>query len=94
MFLEELKKFKETQLRLWIINVAIEVDDHFEDATDKEKEAICEFVYDWVMDADVTVYDICEWIKAAIGDGKLTIQDFIGEDVDYSDIRSIVYWYM
>ncbi len=94
MFLEELRKFQETQLRLWVINVAVEVDEQFNNATDKEKEAICEFIYDWVMDADVTVYDICEWIKAAIANGELTIQDFVGEDANYYEIRSIVYRYM
>lgn len=94
MFLEELRKFNETGLMFWVINVASEVDDLFDDATDEEKEAICEFVYDWVMDADVTVESICKWIKAAIANGELAIQDFMGEDVDYYEIHSIIYRYM
>lgn len=85
-YLDNLKKFDETGLKIWELLCADEVRSSFTitektnvkvgELSAKDAETIIGFVYDWVMNTEATAAELCEIIKSALEEGELTISDF------------------
>ena len=63
-FMNDLRKAEANGISPWKLMVAAEVKNQFEDSdqgfTDEDLEAICEYVYDWVMDTEATPAEVVE----------------------------------
>ena len=96
-FQQDLEKVEATGLAIWRVLVAKEVmilAQNYE-FDYKEKEILCDFVYDWVMHSDALPSEVCNWIDCAFNDNTLTIQDFTDPDGKNEDeICEILYRYM
>lgn len=85
-YLDNLKKFDETGLKIWELLCADEVRSSFTitektnvkvgELSAKDAETIIGFVYDWVMNTEATAEEVCGVIQLALEEGELTISDF------------------
>lgn len=84
-FMEQLKRFNETGLNVYSILVADCVNDIFGDIqggvyyTDADKEIICNYVYDWILNTTATPDEVASILKQLLVDNEITIKD-IAED--------------
>ena len=103
-FREKLEKFKKSNLNLFELIVADEVDNYlFQNEegegvilSNNEFEIICKFVYNWYIDSNATPQEICDVLDMLFRDGDYTIQDLVndGNNPRYESVVERVnnYW--
>ena len=84
----QLNKFEETHMNLWEILVADEVTCIFDEdeLTDEEFEIICYFVYDWIMNSEMSANELVHLIRRCLRDGEFTIQEMDEDPGKITDI--------
>ena len=87
-FREKLEEFKKSNLNLYELIVADEVDNyvfHNEEGEEitlshTEFEIICKFVYNWCIDSNATPGEICDALDILFRDDDYTIQDLVYDE--------------
>lgn len=107
-FREKLEEFKKSNLNLYEVIVADEVDNYvFHNGEEEEItlshtefEIICKFVYNWCMciDSNATPKEVCDVLDILFRNDDYTIQDLIdnGTNPRYESVIERVdkYWYI
>jgi len=87
-FKKQLETFKKTDLRIWEVLCATEVeclfDAHEIELTDSQFECVVNFVYDWVMGSEISPNELVQYILIGLEKKDFSLFDFI--DGNWNDI--------
>jgi len=72
---EILERAKRFDIPVWQLLAANEVNCQFEDLSSENFELLSDFVYDWIMDTDMPVDELCRLIKDCLEDKVFTLDD-------------------
>ena len=79
---EILERAKRFDIPAWQLLAANEVNCQFEDLSKEDFETLSDFVYDWIMDTDMPVDELCRLIKDCLEDEVFTLDD-IRNDIEF-----------
>lgn len=76
-FKQNLKTFEATDLSLYRVVVASEVDYYLGNRLSEDQfETVCEFVYNWIQSTEAKAEEVAVRIKNLIDDGDFSLEDF------------------